>query len=81
MAFGGNAGNYFHVLSPGKKAALSPQLGTSFASPYLLRSAVGIRAILGAELSPLAIKALLVHAADPCSTTSWKLAGVKCQKT
>ena len=64
MAFGGNAGNYFHVLSPGKKAALSPQLGTSFASPYLLRSAVGIRAILGAELSPLAIKALLVHAAD-----------------
>lgn len=64
MAFGGNAGNYFHVLSPGKKVALSPQLGTSFASPYLLRSAVGIRAILGAELSPLAIKALLVHAAD-----------------
>jgi hypothetical protein len=64
MAFGGNAGNYFHVLSPGKKAALSPQLGTSFASPYLLRSAVGIRSILGAELSPLAIKALLVHAAD-----------------
>lgn len=64
MAFGGNAGNYFHVLSPGKKAVLSPQLGTSFASPYLLRSAVGIRAILGTELSPLAIKALLVHAAD-----------------
>ncbi len=64
MAFGGNAGNYFHVLSPGKKATLSPQLGTSFASPYLLRSAVGIRAILGRELSPLAIKALLVHAAD-----------------
>jgi len=64
MAFGGSANNYFHVLSPGKKAALSPQLGTSFASPYLLRSAVGIRAILGADLSPLAIKALLVHSAD-----------------
>jgi Subtilase family len=64
MAFGGNAGNYFHVLLPGKKAVLSPQLGTSFASPYLLRSAVGIRAILGAELSSLAIKALLVHAAE-----------------
>lgn len=65
MAFGGTAGSYFHVLSPGKKPALSPQLGTSFAAPYLLRSAVGIRAILGADLSPLAIKALLVHAADP----------------
>ncbi|MCX8521898.1 MAG: S8 family peptidase [Rhodoferax sp.] len=64
MAFGGDTRNYFHVLSTGKKVALAPQLGTSFASPYLLRSAVGIRAILGAELSPLAIKALLVHAAD-----------------
>lgn len=64
LAFGGDASKYFHVLSPGKKAVLSPQLGTSFASPYLLRSAVGIRAILGTELSPLAIKALLVHAAE-----------------
>ena len=33
-------------------------------TPYLLRSAVGIRAILGADLSALAIKALLVHGAD-----------------
>ncbi|OOG36628.1 S8 family peptidase [Polaromonas sp. A23] len=64
MAFGGDAAKYFHVLSPGKKAALAPQLGTSYASPYLLRSAVGVRAILGADLTPLAIKALLVHAAD-----------------
>ena len=65
MAFGGDANKYFHVLSSGKHPALAPQLGTSFASPYLLRSAVGVRAILGAELTPLAIKALLVHAADP----------------
>lgn len=65
MAFGGAAAKYFHVLAAGKKPTLLPQLGTSFASPYLLRSAVGIRAILGSELSPLAIKALLVHAADP----------------
>lgn len=65
MAFGGDGDKYFHVLSPGKTPSLVPQLGTSFASPYLLRSAVGIRAILGAELSPLAIKALLVHSANP----------------
>jgi hypothetical protein len=65
MAFGGDTHKYFHVLSPGRKPTLIPQQGTSFASPYLLRSAVGIRAILGAELSPLAIKALLVHGADP----------------
>lgn len=64
MAFGGDAVKYFHVLSPGKYPLLTPQLGTSFASPYLLRNAVGIRAILGDELSPLAIKALLVHSAD-----------------
>jgi hypothetical protein len=65
MAFGGATAKYFHVLSPNRKPVLAPQLGTSFASPYLLRSAVGVRAILGAELTPLGIKALLVHAADP----------------
>lgn len=66
MAFGGDAANskYFHVLAEGSKPALVPQLGTSFASPYLLRHAVGVRAILGADLTPLAIKALLIHAAD-----------------
>ena len=73
MAFGGDAANsqYFHVLAPGAKPTLVPQLGTSFASPYLLRNAVGVRAILGADLTPLAIKALLVHAAD--SSTHDKL--------
>lgn len=65
MAFGGSATRYFHVLAPGNKPLLGPQLGTSFASPYLLRSAAGVRAILGPELTPLAIKALLVHSADP----------------
>lgn len=64
MAFGGDPQKYFHVLSPGKKPALVPNFGTSFASPYLLRSAVGIRAILGTDLSVLAIKALLVHGAN-----------------
>lgn len=65
MAFGGDGEKYFHVLTAGKKPALSPQRGTSFASPYLLRNAVGVRAILGADLSVLVIKALLVHSADP----------------
>ncbi len=65
VAFGGDPEKYFHVLTPGTKPTLGPQLGTSFAAPYLLRSAVGIRAILGAELSPLAIRSLLIHAADP----------------
>ena len=67
MAFGGDAANssYFHVLAAGTRPTLTPKLGTSFASPYLLRSAVGVQAIFGSDLTPLAIKALLVHAADP----------------
>ncbi|HFD33281.1 MAG TPA: S8 family peptidase [Gammaproteobacteria bacterium] len=64
MAFGGDATGYFHVLHPNASPSLEPQLGTSFASPYLLRSAVGIRAILGSDLTPLAVKALLVNSAD-----------------
>jgi len=63
LAFGGSSEEYFHTLTPAKRPALAPQLGTSFAAPYLLRSAVGIRAILGNDLSVLAIKALLVHGA------------------
>lgn len=64
LAFGGSTDEYFHALTPSRRASLSPQLGTSFAAPYLLRSAVGIRAILGSDISVLAIKALLVHGAS-----------------
>lgn len=64
VAFGGDARSYFHALAPDNKPALVPLLGTSFAAPYALRSAVGIRSVLGQDLKPLAIKALLVHSAD-----------------
>lgn len=64
LAFGGDSAQYFHVLTPSSKARLSPQMGTSLAAPYLLRSAVGMRAILGSGLSPLTLKALLVHGAE-----------------
>jgi hypothetical protein len=64
LAFGGDSSSYFHVIAPGKNAQVSPELGTSYASPYLLRNAVGIRAVLGEDLSTLAIKALLIHAAS-----------------
>lgn len=64
VAFGGDVAKYFHVINEGKTATITPQMGTSFAAPYVLRNAVGIRAILGVELSPLAVKALLVHAAN-----------------
>ncbi len=63
LAFGGTSGQYFHALAPGRRPTLTPQLGTSFAAPYLLRNAVAIRAIMGDDLSVLAIRALLVHSA------------------
>lgn len=62
VAFGGDTGEYFHVLGKGKKPVITPQRGTSFAAPYALRSAVGVRAVLGNDLSQLAIKALMIHA-------------------
>jgi hypothetical protein len=75
VAFGGETSEYFHVLSKGTKPVVTPERGTSFAAPYALRSAVGIRATLGNELSQLAIKALLIHASKPldnnCSEVGW----------
>lgn len=38
-------------------------MGTSFAAPFALRTAVGVRAVLGDQVHPLTIKALMVHAA------------------
>lgn len=63
MAFGGSPTEYFHVAAPSGKREVVPTLGTSFAAPYLLRTAVGVRAILGPTLHPLTIKALLIHTA------------------
>lgn len=64
MAFGGSHHQYFHVLSEGAHPELVPQQGTSFAAPYLLRKAVGVRALFGHGLPPLAIKALLINSAQ-----------------
>lgn len=64
VAFGGSHYEYFHVPNDGVQGQLTPQCGTSFAAPNLLRLAAGIRAVLGDSLSTLAIKALLVHTAN-----------------
>lgn len=63
VAFGGSPKEYFHIAAPGKKPAVSTTMGTSFAAPLALRSAVGVRAVLGDAVNPLTIKALLVNAA------------------
>ena len=63
LGFGGCAKTPFYVMGTNGDAV--PRIGTSFASPYALRSAIGVRAHLGRVLSPLAIKALLIHRAEP----------------
>ncbi len=62
--FGGAESEPFYALDPTLNSA-SPMLGTSFASPYALRKAMGIRAHFGPVLSSLALKALLIHCAEP----------------
>jgi hypothetical protein len=64
VAFGGTPKEYFHVAAPGTQPTLAAVLGTSFAAPFALRSAVGIRAVLGDPVHPLTIKALLVHGCE-----------------
>lgn len=63
LMFGGSPTEYFHALIPSRSFKVHPFQGTSYAAPYLLRSAVGISAVLGSQISPLAIKALLIHSA------------------
>ena len=63
LAFGGSHQQYFHVLNAAPFPELIPQQGTSFSAPYLLRKAVGVRALFGRDVTPLAIKALLINSA------------------
>jgi len=64
LDFGGSDTESFLVYSNGAAPSLARTSGTSFASPGLLRRAAGLRAHFGTRLSPLAIQALLIHAAD-----------------
>lgn len=63
VAFGGSALQPFHVIDNG--GVSRPVCGTSFASPSTMRMALGVRAHLGSRLDPLAIKAILIHGANP----------------
>lgn len=61
VAFGGSEGHPFYVLGLDNPGYAVPQQGTSFAAPLTLRMAAGVRSHFGKELSPLAIKALLIN--------------------
>jgi len=61
LAFGGSPTQPFWVPDadrPGYAVAIQ---GTSFASPAALRTAIGIRTYLGPVITPIALKALLIH--------------------
>ncbi|MFJ4321168.1 S8 family peptidase [Streptomyces lavendulae] len=64
VAFGGDEREPFVFAALPGQSSPSMAYGTSFASPSALRLAAGIRAHFGPLLSPLALKALLVHCAE-----------------
>lgn len=61
VSFGGSRKEPFWVLDAQKPGHASAITGTSFAAPTALRLGTQARAHFGDVLSPLAIKALLVH--------------------
>ena len=65
IAFGGSRHEPFWVTDPYAHGSVVTTAGTSYAAPVAMRSALAIRAHFGPVLSPLAIKALLIHSTDP----------------
>jgi hypothetical protein len=65
VQFGGSTQEPFLVYDGANAPALGRTCGTSLASPAALRLAVGVRAHFGSRIGPLALKALLVHSAEP----------------
>ncbi|WP_331724730.1 S8 family peptidase [Streptomyces canus] len=64
LSFGGDHKEPFFFAAPYGQDSPSMSLGTSFAAPSALRMAAGIRAHFGPVLTPLALKALLIHCAE-----------------
>ena len=63
LTFGGMSSEPFNVLDAA--LSLSGVQGTSVASPLALRACTSVKVQLGTSLSPLAIRALMVHRAEP----------------
>jgi hypothetical protein len=64
LAFGGSPREQFYVYESQSLPRPVSINGTSFAAPAALRLGLGVRAHFGDRLSPLALKALLVHSAE-----------------
>ena len=70
---GGVATNPFWVVGNNGRREAVPTKGTSFAAPAALRTAIGVRAHLGPVITPLALKALLIHHADAGTNEAWEV--------
>lgn len=64
VAFGGSEHDPFWVCDSDHPGRVVVTAGTSYAAPLAMRAAANIRAYFGSVLSPLAIKALLIHGTD-----------------
>ena len=62
VTFGGSQASPFNVISTNNRSR--PVCGTSFATPLSLKASAGLRVQLGSNLSPLAIRALMIHRAQ-----------------
>jgi hypothetical protein len=73
LIFGGSDAEEFGILEPGGTATY--EAGTSLASPYAMRTGAGVRAALDDRLTPLAIRALMIHRAQPHASVNWQERG------
>lgn len=77
VAFGGVKTNAFNFVSP--QLNIVENCGTSFATPYAMRTASGLKSYLGSTLTSTAIRALMVHSASPAGhpieEVGWGLLG------
>lgn len=75
LAFGGSDNELFLVVDASRPSRVLGTSGTSFASPAALRMALAIRAHFGSRITPLGLKALVVHASEEHSTLERKHVG------
>lgn len=69
VAFGGTKNNLFGVASSFSPGIVGVE-GTSFATPLALRTCIGTRALVGSDISPLGIRALMLHHSDKSEHSS-----------
>jgi hypothetical protein len=64
VCFGGSNSEPFWIVDPADASKAAATMGTSFAAPAALRLGLGVRTFLGPVITPLVVKALLVHCAQ-----------------